>query len=102
MLHWPKKSLVMPFYYINFDQNGPPYKRDHVRELLTPGKRLLVREECMEFAKLGRELGLCPRLRGPSGSPQAWFVRFMSHGPNGVNLRAGLNAQRRVTAMRID
>ena len=25
MLHWPKKSLVMPFYYINFDQNGPPY-----------------------------------------------------------------------------
>ena len=20
-----KKSLVMPFYYINFDQNGPPY-----------------------------------------------------------------------------
>ena len=24
MLHWPKKSLVMPFYYINFDQNGPP------------------------------------------------------------------------------
>ena len=26
MLHWPKKSLVMPFYYINFDQNRPPYK----------------------------------------------------------------------------
>ena len=26
MLHWPKKSLVMPFYYINFDQNGPPYR----------------------------------------------------------------------------
>ena len=25
MLHWPKKSLVMPFYYINFDQNRPPY-----------------------------------------------------------------------------
>ena len=25
MLHWPKKSLVMSFYYINFDQNGPPY-----------------------------------------------------------------------------
>ena len=25
MLYWPKKSLVMPFYYINFDQNGPPY-----------------------------------------------------------------------------
>ena len=20
MLHWPKKSFVMPFYYINFDQ----------------------------------------------------------------------------------
>ena len=28
MLHWPKKSLVMPFYYINFDQNGPPYVWD--------------------------------------------------------------------------
>ena len=28
MLHWPKKSLVMPFYYINFDQNGPPYNFD--------------------------------------------------------------------------
>ena len=26
MLHWPKKSLVMPFYYINLDQNGPPYQ----------------------------------------------------------------------------
>ena len=26
MLHWPKKSLVMPFYYTNFDQNGPPYQ----------------------------------------------------------------------------
>ena len=26
MLHWPKKSLVMPFYYINFDQNGPPQR----------------------------------------------------------------------------
>ena len=25
MLHRPKKSLVTPFYYINFDQNGPPY-----------------------------------------------------------------------------
>ena len=56
----------------------------------------------MEFAKLWRELGFCSRLRGPSGSPQAWFVRFMSRGPNGVNLRAGLNAQRRVTTMRID
>ena len=56
----------------------------------------------MEFAKLWRELGFCSRLRGPSGSPQASFVRFMSRGPNGVNLRAGLNAQRRVTAMRID
>ena len=38
MLHWPKKSLVMPFYYINFDQNGPPYdsanskaKEEHVQ-----------------------------------------------------------------------
>ena len=56
----------------------------------------------MEFVKRGRELGFCPRLRGPSGSPQAWFVRLMSRGPNGVNLRAGLNAQRRVTTMRID
>ena len=33
MLHWPKKSLVMPFYYffyynINFDQNGPLYFTD--------------------------------------------------------------------------
>ena len=30
MLHWPKKSLVMSFYYINFDQNGPPYEREIV------------------------------------------------------------------------
>ena len=28
MLHWPNKSPVMPFYYINFDQNGPPYFTD--------------------------------------------------------------------------
>ena len=26
MLHWLKKSLVMLFYHINFDQNGPPYQ----------------------------------------------------------------------------
>ena len=53
MLHWPKKSLVMPFYYINFDQNGPPYKRDHVRELLTPGKRLLVRKNAWNLLNYG-------------------------------------------------
>ena len=35
MLHWPKKSLVMPFYYINFDQNGPPYYYAEIPPLLT-------------------------------------------------------------------
>ena len=32
MLHWPKKSFVMPFYYINFDQNGPPYFTDLLKK----------------------------------------------------------------------
>ena len=29
MLHWLKKSLLMPYCHINFDQNGPPYLRVH-------------------------------------------------------------------------
>ena len=39
MLHWPKKSLVMPFYYINFDQNGPGII---VRQMTVYGQALWI------------------------------------------------------------
>ena len=43
MLHWPKKSLVIPFYYINFDQNGPPYAW-----LTNPDELLLNKPDLIE------------------------------------------------------
>ena len=45
MLHWPKKSLVMPFYYINFDQNGPPYLILCLQYYHSSSEPLLIRSQ---------------------------------------------------------
>ena len=47
MLHWPKNSLVMPFYYINFDQNGPPY--GSMYKCATSMYMYAVRCKCMRY-----------------------------------------------------